>query len=280
MLKFRETCFSYGNNLAVDKLCIQINSGEIYGLLGPNGAGKTTAVSLAVGLLKPDSGEVLINGELPADQKTRKLVGIAPQTISIYEELTALENLHFFGKMYGLSGRKLSKRVEEVLHFVELADRRKDKAESYSGGMKRRLNLASSLLHNPDLILLDEPTAGVDPQSRNSLFENIEKLKEQGKTVIYTTHYMEEAERLCDRVGIIDNGKLMAQGSVRDLVNQHGGEDRVFAVVDGIERELLAQNQIKELSNLQESGKLDSFRTERGNLEQVFLNLTGRKLRD
>ncbi len=146
--------------------------------------------------------------------------------------------------------------------------------------MKRRLNLAAALLHDPDLLLLDEPTAGVDPQSRNSLFENIEELKRQGKTIIYTTHYMEEAERLCDRVGIIDKGKLLAQGPIKELVKEHGAKDRVFATVSGTEQELTGNNHIDELSQLQSDGQLEHFRTERANLEQVFLNLTGRKLRD
>ncbi|MCP4144232.1 MAG: ABC transporter ATP-binding protein [bacterium] len=280
MLNFKNISFSYGSNLAVDQLSLQVNPGEIYGLLGPNGAGKSTSVMLAIGFLTPDNGVVEINGQSPAKPEVRQQLGVAPQSLSIYEELTALGNLQFFGKMYGLSGNKLSERVEWALEFVSLSDRCKDTAASFSGGMKRRLNLAAALLHDPDMLLLDEPTAGVDPQSRNSLFENIEELKRQGKTIIYTTHYMEEAERLCDRVGIIDKGKLLAQGTIQELVKEHGAEDRVFATVGNTEQELTSENHIAELAQLQSDGQLEHFRTERANLEQVFLNLTGRKLRD
>ncbi len=280
VLNFKNISFSYGSNLAVDQLSLQVNPGEIYGLLGPNGAGKSTSVMLAIGFLTPDNGVVEINGQSPAKPEVRQQLGVAPQSLSIYEELTALGNLQFFGKMYGLSGNKLSERVEWALEFVSLSDRCKDTAASFSGGMKRRLNLAAALLHDPDMLLLDEPTAGVDPQSRNSLFENIEELKRQGKTIIYTTHYMEEAERLCDRVGIIDKGKLLAQGTIQELVKEHGAEDRVFATVGNTEQELTSENHIAELAQLQSDGQLEHFRTERANLEQVFLNLTGRKLRD
>jgi len=280
VLNFKNISFSYGSNLAVDQLSLRVNPGEIYGLLGPNGAGKSTAVMLAIGLLSPDKGLVEINGQSPAKPEVRQQLGVAPQSLSIYEELTALGNLQFFGKMYGLFGSELSERVEWALEFVSLSDRCKDLAGSYSGGMKRRLNLAAALLHDPDLLLLDEPTAGVDPQSRNSLFENIEELKRQGKTIIYTTHYMEEAERLCERVGIIDKGNLLAQGTIKELIKEHGVKDRVYATVSGTEKELTGENHIVELAQLQSDGQLEHFRTERANLEQVFLNLTGRKLRD
>jgi len=280
VLNLTNISFSYGSNLAVDQLSLQVNPGEIYGLLGPNGAGKSTTVMLAIGLLAPDMGSVEINGQSPAKPEVRQRVGVAPQSMSIYEELTALGNLQFFGKMYGLFGKELSERVEWALEFVSLSDRCKDTAASFSGGMKRRLNLAAALMHDPDFLLLDEPTAGVDPQSRNSLFENIEELKRQGKTIIYTTHYMEEAERLCDRIGIIDKGKLLAQGTIKEFVKEYGVKDRVFATVGGDEQELTGENHIAELSQLQSDGLLEHFRTERANLEQVFLNLTGRKLRD
>jgi ABC-2 type transport system ATP-binding protein len=239
---------SFGKTVAVDGLSLSVRKGEVLGLLGPNGAGKSTSVSLAVGLLAPDAGTVTIDGGNPSDPAVRQRIGVAPQALAIYDLLSGEENLRFFGQVYGLSGAALEARVAWCLEFVGLTDRRKDWAGGYSGGMKRRLNLAAALLHDPDLLLLDEPTVGVDPQSRNSIFESIESLHRQGRTVIYTTHYMEEAARLCDRIAIVDHGQLLALGTVDDLIAQHGGEATV--VVQG------------------------------PTLEKVFLNMTGRSLRD
>jgi ABC-2 type transport system ATP-binding protein len=240
---------TYGSTVAVDGLSLTVRRGEVLGLLGPNGAGKSTTVNLAVGLLAPDSGSVNLDGKgKPTDPEVRRSIGVAPQALALYELLSGEENLRFFGEVYGLTGSRLTERVAWGLDFVGLADRRHDRVAVYSGGMKRRLNLAAALVHDPELILLDEPTVGVDPQSRHQIFENIQALKRLGRTVIYTTHYMEEAERLCDRVAIIDRGKLLALGPVQQLLDAHGVKPKM--VLQG------------------------------ATLEEVFLHLTGRSLRD
>ena len=239
----------YGATVAVDSLSLTVHRGEVLGLLGPNGAGKSTTVNLVVGLLSPDSGSVSIGGKgSPTDASVRRTIGVAPQSLAVYDLLSAQENLRFIGELYGLSGSTLAARVDWALAFVGLAERRRSRVDTMSGGMKRRLNLAAALVHDPDLILLDEPTVGVDPQSRNQIFANILELKRLGRTLIYTTHYMEEAERLCDRVAIIDQAKLLAVGTVPQLLEAHGVEPRMVL--------------------------------QRGTLEEVFLNLTGRSLRD
>jgi linearmycin/streptolysin S transport system ATP-binding protein len=240
---------TYGATVAVDGLSLTVARGEVLGLLGPNGAGKSTSVNLAVGLLAPDAGAVRIDGKgSPTDPAVRRSIGVAPQALAVYDLLSGEENLHFFGEVYGLTGALLAERVRWSLDFVGLTDRRRDRVGTYSGGMKRRLNLAAALVHDPELVLLDEPTVGVDPQSRNQIFENILALKRLGRTLIYTTHYMEEAERLCDRVAIIDKGKLLALGSVQELLDAHGVKPKM--VLQG------------------------------PTLEEVFLHLTGRSLRD
>jgi ABC-2 type transport system ATP-binding protein len=240
---------SYGALVAVDDLSLAVKRGEVLGLLGPNGAGKSTTVNLAVGLLVPDQGAVTIGDQRdPSDPAVRRLIGVAPQSLALYDLLSGEENLRFFGEMYGLSGTTLDARVQWALDFVGLADRRRDRVAAYSGGMKRRLNLAAAVVHDPELILLDEPTAGVDPQSRHQIFTNILALKQLGRTVIYTTHYMEEAERLCDRVAIVDRGRLLALGTMRQLLDAHGVKPKL--VMQG------------------------------ATLEEVFLHLTGRSLRD
>lgn len=234
---------------AVDGLSLAVTRGEVLGLLGPNGAGKSTTVNLAVGLLAPDTGTVRIDGTgLPTDPEVRRRIGVAPQSLALYDLLSGEENIRFIAELYGLSGRRLRERVQWALEFVGLIDRRRSRVDTYSGGMKRRLNLAAALVHDPDLILLDEPTVGVDPQSRNQIFDNILELKRLGRTIIYTTHYMEEAERLCDRVAVIDHGTLLAIGSVQQLLDANGVAPRMVM--------------------------------QRGTLEEVFLHLTGRSLRD
>ncbi|MFK7818386.1 MAG: ABC transporter ATP-binding protein, partial [Planctomycetaceae bacterium] len=220
---------SYGSHKAVDGVSFEIRKGETFGLLGPNGAGKTTTLSMLVGLLKPDGGSVRIEGQDPLKPATRLRIGIAPQALSLYEELSAEENLRFFTQLYDYSGDGLRSRVEWALEFAALADRRKSRVSTFSGGMKRRLNMACAMIHEPDVILLDEPTVGVDPQSRNHIFERIEELKQQGRTIIYTTHYMEAAQRLCDRVGVIDGGKILAIDTVQNLIRDHGGDSIVEA---------------------------------------------------
>ena len=249
MLRLENVRKAYGPIVAVDGLSLSVQRGELLGLLGPNGAGKSTTVNLAVGLLAPDSGSVSIDGlGPPTTPAVRRAIGVAPQALALYELLSGEENLRFFGEVYGLGGPSLAARVKWALDFVGLTDRRRDRVSIYSGGMKRRLNLASALIHDPELILLDEPTVGVDPQSRNQIFENMLALKRLGRTLIYTTHYMEEAARLCDRVAIIDKGKLLSIGTVQQLLDAHGVKPKM--VLQG------------------------------ATLEEVFLHLTGRSLRD
>jgi ABC-2 type transport system ATP-binding protein len=248
-IEVRDLRKAFGSTVAVDGISFRIERGEAFGLLGPNGAGKTTTIGMIVGALKPDGGTVTVDGEPdPTRESVRMRIGTAPQAIALYGDLTAEENLRFFGTLYGLSGSRLTERVAWALDFSGLAPRRRDRVSAYSGGMQRRLNLVAGLLHDPPVILLDEPTVGVDPQSRNRIFENIEDLKRLGRTVLYTTHYMEEAERLCDRVAIIDRGAIRAVDTVSGLIERHGGEPVT--------------------------------RIERGNLETVFLRLTGHGLRD
>lgn len=281
MLTLTNVRKTFGNTVAVDGLSLSVRKGELFGLLGPNGAGKSTSVSLAVGLLAPDTGSVVIEGHgNPADPAVRGRIGVAPQSLSLYDLLTAEENLRFFGEVYGLTGAALARRVAWCLDFVGLTDRKDDAAGTYSGGMKRRLNLAAALVHDPDLLLLDEPTVGVDPQSRNKIFENIEALHAEGRTIIYTTHYMEEAVRLCERVAIIDAGKLLAFGTVTELLQQHGGPPTLVVSTNGAERRLQSADPLAELNRLAATSTIDSFQLEQPTLEQVFLTLTGRSLRD
>lgn len=294
---------------AVDGVSFTVTEGETYGLLGPNGAGKTTTISMVSGLLRPDAGRVEVLGEEMriGTVDGRRNVGLVPQELAIYPDLTADENLRFFGSLYGLSGRELADRTDHVLDVVGLAERRSDRTSEYSGGMKRRLNIGIGLLHSPRLLILDEPTVGVDPQSRNAILESVEQLSTEGMAVIYTTHYMEEAERLCDRVGIIDEGRLVAEGTRRELVAQVGGVDRVALRGRGdlasiVER--LAETEGVESSSVNDEG-IDvlaydassllpellavvgsSGMTVTGvdvvepDLEAVFLHLTGKALRD
>lgn len=281
MLTFNNVSKRYGDITAVAGLSLEIRRGEIFGLLGPNGAGKTTAVHLAVGLLEPDEGSVSIEAlGSPLLPAVRARIGVAPQAVSLYGMLSGEENLAFFGRMYGLSGRQLAERVQWALEFVGLTDRRHHAVRSYSGGMKRRLNLAGAMLHDPDLILLDEPTVGVDPQSRNSIFESIMEFRKRGRTIVYTTHYMEEAERLCDRVGIMDHGRMLALDTVPGLLAAYGGKPTLIAKINGQEIRLQAEDPLAELNRLASLGPVERFSVERANLEQVFLNLTGRTLRD
>jgi ABC-2 type transport system ATP-binding protein len=280
MLQLDNVRKQYGALVAVDGLSLAVARGEVLGLLGPNGAGKSTTVSLAVGLLAPDQGRVRVAGRDPREADVRRRLGVAPQALALYDMLSGVENLRFFATMYGLSGARRAERVAWALDFVGLADRAGDRVAGYSGGMKRRLNLAAALMHDPELVLLDEPTVGVDPQSRHQIFENILTLKRLGRTVIYTTHYMEEAERLCDRVAVIDRGKLLAAGTVADLLRSHGARPTlVVETASGALRSETA-DPLGELNRLAASGTVVSFHMERATLEQVFLHLTGRRLRD
>ena len=219
----------YGERLAVDGVSFSIAARECYGLLGPNGAGKTTTISMLCGLTLRDEGQITIDGHEAGTLEAKRAVGYVPQDLALYPDLSATENLTFFGQLYGLSGKELEGRIRETLELVGLADRGKDRIGTYSGGMKRRANMAAGLLHRPKLLVLDEPTVGVDPQSRNAILETVGAL---GIAVLYTTHYMEEAAKLCDRIGIIDDGKLVAEGTADGLISAHGGRDKVHLECD------------------------------------------------
>ena len=234
VLESRGLAKAFGDRVAVDGVSFRVARGEIYGLLGPNGAGKTTTIKLVCGLLRPDRGSATLDGRLSAeDLDAKRAIGYVPQDIALYPDLTARENLAFLGRLYGLRGRLLGERVDEALALTDLSDRGRDRVDSYSGGMKRRLNIAAGLLHHPMLLVLDEPTVGVDPQSRHAILERVEAFGREGMAVLYTTHYMEEAERVCDRVGIIDRGRLIAEGTRRELVSRLGEKDRIDLVASG-----------------------------------------------
>lgn len=282
MLTLENLHKSFGAIKAVDGVSLEVRAGEVFGLLGPNGAGKSTTIAMAVGLLTPDAGRVEIAGHgSPSSAAARAVLGVAPQAIALYDDLTAEENLAFFGRLYGLRGKALRGRVDEVLEMVGLSPRRKDRARTYSGGMKRRLNLAAALVHDPALILLDEPTAGVDPQSRNNILDLVRTLAGKGRTIIYTTHYMEEAQKLCSRVGIIDKGRLLGVGTVEELIAKHGGKAVVTIERDaGIERVETDDPMSVVAKAAAGGGALRGVRIERPDLESVFLSMTGHRLRD
>jgi len=228
MLRLVQLRKSFGKLVAVDSLTLQIERGEVFGLLGPNGAGKSTTIGMAVGLIHPDSGTVNLDGlGAPTKPAVRRHLGVAPQSLALYDDLTGRENLQFFASLYSLSPRDKRERVEKVLGMVGLSARKGDRVKTYSGGMKRRLNLAVALIHDPPILLLDEPTANVDPHSRNNILDLVRELAGAGRTIIYTTHYMEEAARLCSRVGVIDQGRLLAMGTVSELVAKYGGHTLV-----------------------------------------------------
>ena len=284
----------YGRRRALDALSLEVERGETLGLLGPNGAGKTTFMSLVAGLLRPDGGRIELRGLGPVTSRSvRGHIGIAPQEVALYPRLSAEENLVFFARLYGLRGAELRRGVERALTIAGLTERRRDRVGGFSGGMQRRLNLAAAVVHSPDLVLLDEPTAGVDPQSRNHIFDSLERLKDTGTTLIYSTHYMEEAERLCDRVAVMDNGKLLALGRLQELVQSYGGGYRVTAEVleapppltladwNGAKLDAVVDEPFALLSELMRAEpRLSSLSLERPSLETVFFNLTGRSLRD
>jgi ABC-2 type transport system ATP-binding protein len=295
--------------LAVGGVSFYIDEGETYGLLGPNGAGKTTTISMVAGLLEANSGQAQIEGQLMSTTSvaTKGLIGLVPQDLAIYPDLTGRENLQFFGRLYGLGGDDLNGRVDEVLEVIGLTDRAADRAKEYSGGMQRRLNIGIGLLHRPHLLILDEPTVGVDPQSRNAILESVERLAGQGMAVLYTTHYMEEAERLCDRVGIIDEGVIQGEGTRRELVSLVGEQDRVLlsgtGSLEGAANAIAALDAVTAAS-VRDGGidvvaadartslpailaaasdggaNVSSVALTEPDLESVFLHLTGKALRD
>jgi ABC-2 type transport system ATP-binding protein len=300
---------TFGERVAVDDVGFHIATGETYGLLGPNGAGKTTTISMVCGLLERDAGEVWVDGRPVGTRTTeaRETIGYVPQELAIYPDLTGRENLRFFARLYGISGDALDHRVGEILDIVDLTDRADDRTGDYSGGMKRRLNIGLGLLNRPKLLVLDEPTVGVDPQSRHAILGSVERFREQGMAVLYTTHYMEEAERLCDRIGIIDEGRLMAEGTRRELVAMVGHEDRVVLqasgdlaaaeaavsrlepVMDASRREegldLMVRGARSALPQIlataaEAGADVSAVEVAEPNLEAVFLHLTGKALRD
>jgi ABC-2 type transport system ATP-binding protein len=298
----------YGNQTALDGISFSIREGEFYGLLGPNGAGKTTTISIISSILEPDSGKVTINGMDLSQHRIacKRLIGVVPQEIALYDRLSAEENLMFWGSLYGVDKQTLRKRSEETLRLLGLYDRRADKVKTYSGGMKRRINIASALLHQPKILFMDEPTVGIDPQSRNLIFDVVEQLHREGITIVYTTHYMEEAERFCDRIGIIDKGKIIAEGTVQELRGFSQMKESVMIRFSSLSEE--KEKQIREKlsgdfslndstltyfsANVQSdmpkliqqcselSLEFSHIDISKVTLETIFLHLTGKQLRD
>jgi len=305
MLNLENLTKRYGALTALDGVSLRIETGEFFGLLGPNGAGKSTLMSLIAGLRPADVGTLTLDGVAlnSANAAGRLALGLVPQNIALYPELSADQNLRIFGQLYGLRGPLLKERVEEALVAVQLVERRKDQVKNFSGGMQRRLNLAAALLHRPKLLLCDEPTVGVDPQSRNAIFEYLERLNREGLTVIYSTHYMEEATRLCSRIGVIDHGKILATGTLEQLLTRLPFEEEIrfsadeataplaaalaalgeLATHDGIHRfRPRADYKLSNFYTLTESLGLPArlFTSQRPTLEALFLHLTGRTIRE
>ena len=310
LLEVKELSKSYGNIKAVGGISFEIQKGEIFGLLGPNGAGKTTTISMLSCLIKPDSGDAFVDGcsILKDSMEVKKRIGVVPQDVSLYPTLSAQENLVFFGEMYGLTGSKLREKVDDVLEVVGLKNSRKEAINKYSGGMKRRINIAVGLLPSPKLLILDEPTVGVDPQSRTNILETLKELNKKGLTILYTSHYMEEVEFLCHRIAIMDLGKIIAIGSLNELRLLVGERDLLrISTANEISKDLVET--VKKIPDVSEARVLDesieiltlhgrkllpqiieifadtgvkikSVEVKEPNLESVFLHLTGKELRD
>ena len=308
LLEVRHLRKSFGEIRAVDDVSFEVREGELYGLLGPNGAGKTTTISMLCGLLRPDSGDVLVDGGSfwQNPERAKKIMGVVPQEVTIYEELTGRENLEFWGQLAGLSASEARARATELLDALALADRGQDAIKKYSGGMKRRLNVGCALLHRPRLLLLDEPTVGIDPQARLNLLEFVRGLRAQGTGILYTTHYLEEAETLCDRIGIIDHGRLLAEGTLDELRARLGGAQlfllegdwkgvdptgwpgfrQAFNIIQHSDRAILVASAttrdpadcLRDLLAL--PFKAENVTLKRPSLNDVFLQLTGRELRE
>lgn len=300
---------SFGSFTAVSGVSFQVERGKVFSLLGPNGAGKSTTISMLSGLLEPDSGEAYIMGRsvVTQAQQARASLGVVPQDIALYPDLSARENLTFWGKMYGLRGAVLKQRVDEVLHIIGLSDRQRDRVGTFSGGMKRRVNIGAALLHKPQVVIMDEPTVGIDPQSRRHILDNVKELNSLGMTVLYTTHYMEEAEELSDYIAIMDQGQVIACGTHAELIRMVGEQTRIDLTLNvEAERVLPAWRQVEGVSqataadgiasvlvddsNLvlprlfeyanQAGARINSVDIREPNLETVFLHLTGKALRD
>ncbi len=299
----------YNEKTVVSGITLSIEKGELFGLLGPNGAGKSTTISMLAGLIKPTSGKIYVNGmdiaKHPMEGKKR--IGLVPQEIALYPALSAVDNLRFWGRMYGLSGKHLEERVTEVLRIVNLEDRKKQIIKSYSGGMQRRINIAAALLHEPEILIMDEPTVGIDPQSRNYILEKVKELNARGMTVIYTSHYMEEVEFLCNRIAIIDEGKILVVDEKENLKQSLLDGDVIDFQLSKVSPELLARlRELKAIRHLRQKDRelslsvdkagqalpdilrvisennadIVQMKVEQPNLESVFLKLTGKALRD
>lgn len=309
MLQIKGLQKSFGNHQVLKQLELSIGDGEFYSLLGPNGAGKSTTINIIAQLIQPDAGQVFIHGLNTNDQssKIKKLLGVVPQEIALYDDLTAWENLHFWGGLNGVSRAVIQEKGKTILNSFGLFDRKDEKIRAYSGGMKRRINIAAALLHDPQFILMDEPTVGIDPQSRNNIYEFMEDLKKQGKTILYTTHYMEEAERFSHKIGIIDNGQIIAHGTFEEIKKQVNQPASIVIEYEGDVSSILPKlmslkpnsklthennqlifdtdnfkNDLKNLVLLFNEGDADIIHIEKKdvNLETIFLKLTGKKLRD
>lgn len=308
VLSIRELRKSFGSIVAVDGVSFDVNEGELYGLLGPNGAGKTTTISMMSGLIRPDGGQVSVLGQdfWANPVSAQKQMGVVPQDIALYQELSARENLIFWGQMAGVSAADAKERAQQLLSTLALTDRAKDPVKSFSGGMMRRVNIGCALMHRPKLLVLDEPTVGIDPQARLNILEFIDGLKKDGTSILYTTHYLEEAESLCDRIGIIDHGKLLAEGTLLELQNRLGG-DQIFVLEGNFTDQPPAQwagitesfqviqessqqvtvasrrdrhpsESLKDLLNI--PVELENVTFKKPSLNDVFIQLTGRELRE
>ncbi|WP_026884008.1 ABC transporter ATP-binding protein [Clostridium akagii] len=309
LIEIKDLIKRYDRNIAVDNINLKIQEGEIFGLLGPNGAGKSTTINMLCGLINPTSGEIIIDGLKISKKNTeyKRNLGLVPQQIAIYESLSAEENIQFFGKLAGLKGTLLKERITESLEFVGLLDKRKSVPKSFSGGMKRRLNIACAIMHHPKIIIMDEPTVGIDPQSRNHILQAIKKLNSLGSTIIYTSHYMEEIQALCSRIAIMDHGKLIAEGTTTELKNQVSSDKKIkinvrdvnynsieeIKAISGVTAVDYSGNSLEIITKLAQSLLQDilfilsknqntiiGLELLEPNLETVFLTLTGRKLRD
>jgi ABC-2 type transport system ATP-binding protein len=308
-IQIKDAVKKYGDKVSVDHLNLTIQKGEVFGLLGPNGAGKSTTIKMLSGLLKVDQGDMMLDGiSVKTDPlEIKRRIGLVPQDLAIYENLSARENVTFFAKLYGLRGSLLKERVDEALEFVALTDRQRDKPSSFSGGMKRRLNIACAIMHHPKLIIMDEPTVGIDPQSRNHILESVRKLNQMGSTIIYTSHYMEEVAAISTRVGIIDHGHLIACGTEDELRSKAAQEEKIVIQVDKLDQaaiqelndhprinQVTAQNQTIEISLSSSQAylqdilfilskhlvKIQTLSQIEPDLEALFLSMTGRTLRD
>jgi len=309
VIEIKDLVKKYDDIIAVDNINLSIEEGEIYGILGPNGAGKSTTISLICSLLFPTSGEIKIFGEdiRKSLKSIKKQLGLVPQNIALYKDFTAYENVKFFGELYGLRGKRLNEAIDNALEFTGLLDVKKKKAEKFSGGMLRRLNIACAIVHRPKILIMDEPTVGIDPQSRNNIMQAVKKLNKEGVTIIYTTHYMEEAESLCSKIAIIDKGKIIVEGTkeeLKDIVSDKKifsvGVDDIYKVnietlrnIEGVLDVSIDNNNViitsaKEVNNISEiikeisteDLKINDLGFKEITLETVFLSLTGKKLRD